>query len=1083
MAAISAFTRWINRQWAALNDPRQGHNVHGPVRQRRLFHPVFDLLEIRAVPAVNATFNTGVLDITANDADLVTVTAAGGNVQVNGADPTGGPVAANTVTTITVTATGNFDNQINLSGVADADFTGLTTISVNAGQGNDTLTGSPAIVGGGETQTLNGEAGNDTFNLPSGIKAELAGGDGDDNFAFGNGVVIAGTVGGGNDNDTLNYSLYNTGVSVDLAASTATGTSGFSSMEAMTGGSANDTLIGANDANTWNITSNNTGNVDGFGFAATENLTGGTGADSFNFGSGIVLDGTVDGGTGTDTVVGPNTANTWDITGSSAGDLNNNDFTGIENLTGGTVADAFNFGPSGTLGGTLAGGNGNDTLNYTAASSPVTVNLETGAATNTGGISNIEALAGSAGNDTLIGQNNPNTWNLSSNNAGDVDDQFDFASFESLTGGGDNDSFVFATGVGVTGAIDGGLGIDNLDYTAYTAAVTVNLQTGAATGTGGTSNFESVAGGAGSDTLIGPDNSNAWNLIANNTGAVDGFAFASIENLTGGANTDAFEFPDSVGVTGAINGAAGIDTLDYSAYTAAIAVNLQTSDAPNIDGFSNIDSLVGAAGNDILVGQNNANNWSITANNGGAVDAMAFSAFENLSGGTNADTFSFGNGAGVTGTVAGGAGGDSLFYAAYTTGVEVDLENNLATGTGGFSSIEALVGGTAVDSLVGQDDGNTWNLIATNLGSVDGFLFSGVEDLSGGADADTYVFTDGVGMTGEIDGSDGDDTLDYSAYTTAVTVNLDAGVATGTGGVDSIEVVTGGSGDDLLIAGNVPDAATIGGGTGADTLAGGDNDDLLTGGAGNDSFVGGGGTDLLEEFGDVNFTLTDTSLTGLGTDAHTGVEQVSLTAEDGNNVMNAAAFSGDATLDGGAGNDQLLGGSGHDSLLGDLGNDILLGGLGNDSLNGDAGIDTLRGTGNVNFRLTDGVLTGQGADDLEEIERAVLTGGAGNNRLDVRGFTGQTTLVGGAGNDVVIGSTSTDNLLGGDGVDIVKGGAGNDIVRGGLGTDRLYGDAGDDRVLGEGDNDVLIAGTGVDILDGGLGTDVAVGGTVRRNIP
>ena len=75
----------------------------------------------------------------------------------------------------------------------------------------------------------------------------------------------------------------------------------------------------------------------------------------------------------------------------------------------------------------------------------------------------------------------------------------------------------------------------------------------------------------------------------------------------------------------------------------------------------------------------------------------------------------------------------------------------------------------------------------------------------------------------------------------------------------------------------------------------------MIGSTGNDSFDGGAGTDRVIESGDVNFVLTNASLTGVGTDTLVSVEQVSLTAAaSGNNTINASAFTaGPVTLVGG----------------------------------------------------------------------------------------------------------------------------------------------------------------------------------------
>lgn len=158
--------------------------------------------------------------------------------------------------------------------------------------------------------------------------------------------------------------------------------------------------------------------------------------------------------------------------------------------------------------------------------------------------------------------------------------------------------------------------------------------------------------------------------------------------------------------------------------------------------------------------------------------------------------------------------------------------------------------------------------------------------------------------------------------------------------------VLGGNGADIInlsgLTGFVG-TATLDGGGGNDSLIGGPGTMRFTGGAGDDILTGGPGTNRLVESGDVNFILTDTSLTGLGTDVLANFPQANLAGGAGNNVINAAAFSGRVTLAGGAGNDTLTGGASDDSLVGGPGNDRLNGGGGTNTLITKAGTDTLIG--------------------------------------------------------------------------------------------------------------------------------------------
>ena len=156
----------------------------------------------------------------------------------------------------------------------------------------------------------------------------------------------------------------------------------------------------------------------------------------------------------------------------------------------------------------------------------------------------------------------------------------------------------------------------------------------------------------------------------------------------------------------------------------------------------------------------------------------------------------------------------------------------------------------------------------------------------------------------------------------------------------------------------------------------------------------------------------------------------------GNATVNGGAGNDDISTTGSGnrlygeeGNDTIWGGSGNETLDGGIGNDYLYGGYGNDSLNGSDGNDTLYGA-----RGNDILRGGYGND--------YMSGGDGNDCLDV---------------------TSGNNSLYGDG--------GNDILYGGLGSDSLYGGSGNDNLDGWANANLLVGGTDNDILAGGAGID------------
>ena len=118
--------------------------------------------------------------------------------------------------------------------------------------------------------------------------------------------------------------------------------------------------------------------------------------------------------------------------------------------------------------------------------------------------------------------------------------------------------------------------------------------------------------------------------------------------------------------------------------------------------------------------------------------------------------------------------------------------------------------------------------------------FSRIANVIGTAGSDNFVLSNGKGLTGSLNGGSGTDTLDYSAYTTSVRVNLSSTpeVATGIYGVISgIENVVGGKGNDILIGGSSTTSLTDYNGN--DIIVGGGGPVTINGGTGNDIIITG----------------------------------------------------------------------------------------------------------------------------------------------------------------------------------------------------------------------------------------------------
>ncbi|HWE37329.1 MAG TPA: calcium-binding protein [Isosphaeraceae bacterium] len=501
------------------------------------------------------------------------------------------------------------------------------------------------------------------------------------------------------------------------------------------------------------------------------------------------------GGAGTDTLVGPNVASTWNLVGAGGGNVGNVTFAAVENLTGGSANDTFKFAAGATVAGKINGGGGVNALDYSSYTTGVTVNLTTGTATGTGGVLNIQNVTGSPGNDHITGN--------AANNVIVGDGGTDV-----LVGGGGNDTFVLAATQGAATTVTGGVGVE---------------------------------------TLIGANINNVWTLTGTNAGNVNGIAFTGINTLVGGSLADTFRFAAG-SVTGKINGGAGSNKLDYSLDGGVAAtVNLATGAATKTGGFLNIQALTGGSAADTLVGLNVAQTWSITGLNTGTVGAFAFAGVENLTGGSSVDVFQFGPSGSVAGKVDGGAGLNRLDYSADGgVAATVNLATGTATKTGGFLNIQALTGSSAAsDKLVGANVAQTWSITGLNAGTVGAFAFTGVENLTGGTNVDIFKFSNGAGVTGKIDGGVGGagDWLDFSASTTALTVNLATGVASHTGGVANVRNVIGGSGVDTLTGNSLGNVLV--GGTANDVITGGSGRSILIGGKGSDKVTGGSSDDIV----------------------------------------------------------------------------------------------------------------------------------------------------------------------------------------------------------------------------------------------
>ncbi|WP_417520096.1 Ig-like domain-containing protein, partial [Minwuia sp.] len=447
-----------------------------------------------------------------------------------------------------------------LKGEADNDL-------IHGDAGNDSLFGGVSgdtLFGGDGADLLNGDDGQDVLNGDAGSDILNGGGAGDTLSGGGGNDILDGGDGddvlnGGDDADSLIGAAGN-----DLI-------SGDDGNDQLFGGDNSDTLFGGDGADSLEGRDGQDQLFGGafgdtiFGGNANDLLDGGDGNDSLAgdadddiFRSGLGSD-TLDGGNGVDVAdysesnaaVGVRLDNGVTNGGHAAGDV----LISIENLTGSDFGDSlFGDGTANLIQGgtgddlvqgfsgedTLDGGDGFDTATYLGSASGVEVDLSTGLGSAGQAIGdvllNIEAITGSAFDDTLTGDSSGNRLTGAAGN----DSMDGGAGGDTLFGGDGDDTLIGATGFD---SLDGGDGRDEL------------------------------FGGDGADTLDGGDRGD---LLEGRSGQDDLFGGNGADTLDGGGGNDAmdggagndrFVFGTGDGddqISGFQAGASTDDVLDFS---------------------------------------------------------------------------------------------------------------------------------------------------------------------------------------------------------------------------------------------------------------------------------------------------------------------------------------------------------------------------------------------------------------------------------------------------------------------------------------------------------------------------------------
>ncbi len=1017
--------------------------------------------DVITITAFDAAGNPVVVNFTIAGNDTVdgnTITAGPGND--NGNQPDGsvlidiaGPVAQ------VVIAYSNASNGGQLLFVSDVHFEAFPTDDdvIDGEAGNDTLfgnvgndvidggTGNDVIDGGSGNDTLSGEADNDS----------ILGGTGNDQVTGGTGFD---TLEGGEGNDTLEG-----GADADtlIGGSGNDSLDGGTGADTLTGGEGDDTLLGGAGADTL------------VGGEGADSLVGGDDVDVITAGSGDIVDGGEGGDDSDDTLIVTDVDRVeFDPLNDENGTVFFNDgttatFTNIENLI-------VNGGPDGIIqGGTL-----NDVIDETY----VDPNLELidnndGTGPTSGDIDSVEAGLGDdivyagEGDDTVIG--GPGTITSA---AESLNWTTEGADGTDLSAGFTQNTGIANLTVDITndGALNNATVGTNTQYTeaGEPFATTSALELG---GDGGpdvaTVSVQSDTPLENVSFRLNDIDSSTWNdILTINAIDLDGnpIPAASItltpagndtvagSTITGGPGNDQPNLANGsvlVEIAGPIqsfevvyeNGSTGGQIV----YVTDVHFDAVQTDDDLIHGDQGSDSLVGAAGDDTIFGDQLAIDPATIPS--GAAGTPTSVTFDNQSPyavelaqidatGAIIPTITIPAGTDFTvpsttqtnwvlrdpetgdilqvyeappdgstqvfnsqaeDTLEGGIGDDSL---------SGDFGNDSLSGGDGA---DTLLGGTGSDTLAGGDGNDS---LEGGSGSDTLALDVGNDVAVGGDDADTFVFSDGFG-TDVVDGSEGgtdQDVLDLSGLSDPVDLvfngdesgNLTSQAGTADSATFSnIEEVTGTSGDDTLDASLSGLSQTLNGGDGADIVDGGSATDVLDGGAGNDSIDGNGGDDTI-----TGGTGLDTITGGLGADSIDGGDDAD-------------------SLQGGEGADTLLGGQGSDTLEGGIGADSLDGGTEGDSLDGGSGEDTLIGGS--------GLDTIRGGDDADSID-------GGDDADQLFGDAGADTILGGAGADTIEGGTGNDSVEGGAGADVINTGDDADFILGGSGDTVDGGEGGTD---------------------------------------
>lgn len=435
-----------------------------------------------------------------------------------------------------------------------------------------------------------------------------------------------------------------------------------------------------------------------------------------------------------------------------------------------------------------------------------------------GGLGN-DMLFGDAGDDEIYGEAGDDTLRGGDGNdslsggegddilAGDLgNDRLDGGTGIDHISGGSGDDIVFGAVDGANDFYDGGTDLDILDFSNASADLTFDLTVGEVR-IGSSTEVDLFEG---FETFNGGTGNDRFEAVVGQA--------SSLLEVTRTTTTDDQTF----------NGSGGTDTLSYREALQSITVDLTSHQAIGseigTDSYSSIESIETGSGDDSFVA---------------AVAQPAASTAEPIveTATTGDETFD------------GGAGNDSIDYGNAMQDIVIDVASSEASG------VEI-----GVDTLI--------DIEVYETGAGDDVFAAVVAQPLAASDEPAAIVETATTADQTFIGGAGSDTIDYSEAAQSITIDVDAGTATGaeigTDALAGIETFVAGSGDDTFRAA-IESLAPVGVEvvTATDAVA--------------QAYVGGAGTDTIDYSETDQGILVDVlggTVTGseIGTDSVTSIE-------------------------------------------------------------------------------------------------------------------------------------------------------------------------------------------------------------------